>query len=103
MASAELALVPGTVNCPVAGSHISVGRTGDVDVSKPPALLPPTIRTFPSGRITALCCRRGKCMLPVNFQAGVAAFKSIVSAVAVGGSDPPTMATLPGEYITAGP
>ena len=29
-------------------------------------------------------------MLLVNFQAGVAAFRSMISAVAVGGSEPPT-------------
>src|ERR1051325_2989891 len=92
-----------TVNCPVAGSHISVGSTGELEVSKPLALLPPTIKTFPSGRMTALCWRRGKCMLEVNFQAGVVAFRSIISDVAVGGSDPPKKATLPGEYSTAGP
>src|ERR1051326_4984377 len=92
-----------TVNWPVAGSHISVGNTGELDVSNPLALLPPTIKTFPSGRMTALCCLRGKCMLLVNFHAGVVALRSIVSAVAVGGSAPPNTATLPGEYITAGP
>ena len=92
-----------TVNAPVAGFHISVGSTGVEELSKPLPLLPPTMSTFPSGRMTALCWRRAKCIAPVNFQAGVAAFRSMISAVAVGGSAPPTTRTLPESYIRAGP
>ena len=45
----------------------------------------------------------GKRWLANPFHAGVVAFKSIISDVAVGGLAPPMIATFPGAYITAGP
>src|SRR5262245_20729163 len=91
-----------TVNCPVAGSHISVGNTGWVLSSNPEPLLPPTTKTLPSGRSTAFCWRRGKFIVPLNFHAGLEALRSIDSVVAVGGSDPPRTSTFPESYITPG-
>src|SRR5437899_6386046 len=98
-----VAMLAITVNCPVAGSHISVGNTGWVESSNPEPLLPPTTKTVPSGRRTALCWRRGKFIEPFNFHAGVEALRSIDSVVAVGGSDPPRTSTFPESYITPGP
>jgi hypothetical protein len=47
-------------------------------------LLPPVTRTLPSGRSVALCCFRLSAMGATACQAGVAAVRSITSAVFVG-------------------
>jgi hypothetical protein len=47
--------------------------------------------------------RRGCAMLPVGVQAGVGAFRSMISLFAVGGSAPPTNMILPSSYMAAEP
>src|SRR5918997_1082954 len=93
------------VQAPVAGSHISAGRTEPEASLKPvsmplPTEVPPVTSTLPSARTVAFMCRRGYCIEPVHCHP-FAVFRSMVSAVLVGGPPPPTISTLPGSYITA--
>ena len=84
----------------VAGSHISAANTGVLVLLNPGPLVPPVTSTFPSGRSVALSCRRAKAIEATERQAGVDAFRSMTSAVLVGGSPPPMTKTLPSSYIT---
>src|SRR6266516_1551696 len=79
-----MVLLASWVQCPVFGFHASAAWTAPDKVLKPPALVPPVTSTWPSGRIVAFRCRRGKCMLSVLLQCGPVTLRSIVSAVAVG-------------------
>src|SRR3954463_11075305 len=98
----------------VAGSHISAYSTAPAGLSNPGRLLPPVTSTFPSGRSVVLSCRRPIDIGATERQEGVAAFRSITSAEALGrivgvalGSGsrgfPPTMSTLPSAYIAHQP
>ena len=86
-----------------AGCHSSAVYTAPLAVLNPAALLPPVTSTVPSGSTVALSWRRALAMVPAGCQAGVGRFKSIFSAVARGGSFPPTINTFPGSYMTAVP
>src|SRR2546422_10043753 len=90
------------VQMPVDGSHTSVGKTGDDELSNPPPLLPPVTSTVPSGSSVPLCWRRANPIDAVFVHLGEDEFRSMVSAVLVGGSPPPAYKILPASYITAG-
>ena len=70
---------------------------------KPGPDVPPVPSTLPSGSIVRFICRRARFIEPVVCQVGPGTFRSITSAVAVGGSPPPARRILPGSYITADP
>src|SRR5262245_3106339 len=91
------------VQVSVVGSHISAAKTGVLGLLNPGPLVPPVTSTFPSGRRVAFCCRRANAIEPTDRHAGVDAFRSITSAVLVGGSEPPATRTLPSSYITDDP
>src|SRR5438093_12910002 len=55
--------------------------------TKPPPLVPPVMSTSPSGRMVELRCRWGTDIEPALVHVGEAAFRSIISAVAVGTGD----------------
>ena len=71
----------------VVGFHSSAARAASPVLmsTKPPPVVPPVMSTCPSGRIVELRCRRRNAIEPALDQLGEAAFKSIFSAVAVGG------------------
>src|SRR6266542_524811 len=52
--------------------------------TNPPPVVPPVMSTVPSGRMVELRCRRGRAIDPALVHDGVAALRSIFSAVAVG-------------------
>src|SRR5204863_10064702 len=69
---------------------------------------PPLTKTFPSGSKVSLWSLRGPSIGAVYFHEGLALFKSMISAVAVGREPPlygaflvpPISSTLPSSYIT---
>lgn len=100
---------------PVTGSHNSDAYAGSLDfvfgLSDP--LDPPVTSTLPSGSKVALWSLRPPAIDAVYCQTGLALFRSIISAVAVGSveqvveygahEDPPVSSTLPSWYITDEP
>src|SRR5262249_39599153 len=104
------------VHFPVLGSQISVFKTAErkspsgLVISPPPGslygvavLVPAPTHNVPSPPPVAFCCRRLWGIDSVNRQAGLAAVRSITSAVSVGGKLPPRISTLPGSYMTQDP
>src|SRR5207249_8939612 len=91
------------VNVSEFGSHISAASTGQFWLSYCEPQLPPVTRTFPSGRIVVFGCRLGLAIALTGRQAGEALVMSITSALAVGGSPPPAINTLPTSYMTPVP
>ena len=91
------------VQTPVAGSHSSADKTGVAALLNPGPLVPPVTSTFPSGSTVVFICRRATLIEPTARHAGTPAFRSMTSAVLVGGSAPPTVRIFPGSYITAPP
>ena len=89
----------------VAGFHSSAVSTGmpALALLNPGPRVPPTASTFPSGSMTAFSDRRAALIDPTARHVGLGVFRSITSAVLVGGSPPPTIRILPGSYITALP
>ena len=85
------------------GSTVRPTRPAVAVLLKPLPEVPPVASTVPSGNKVALSWRRGWLIEPVKRHAGAGAFRSMISAVAVGGSPPPTTRTLPASYITAEP
>src|SRR5262245_55363302 len=90
---------------PVAGSHNSATFTANASLVPANAfsVVPPLAITLPSARRVALNWRRTLLIEPVADQVGLAWFRSMVSAVATGGWQPPTYRILPGAYCTAEP
>src|SRR5213078_4024808 len=89
---------------PVLGLQSSAAWTAPAKLLKPGALVPPVTSTSPVGRIVAFMCRRAYAIEPVYLHAGLASFRSMTSAVFVGGSSPPPAYRIfPGSYMTADP
>src|SRR6266404_2098419 len=93
-----------SVHVSVAGSHNSADNSAWVSSLNPGPLVPPVIRTLPSGRTVPFKWRRGWNIDWVNRHAGDGSFRSTTSAVLVGGvMSPPAIKIFPGRYITAVP
>src|SRR5947208_4058593 len=90
------------VQAPVDGFHSSATYTGEDELSNPEPLLPPVTSTVPSGSSVPLFCRRAYVIDEVAVHFGNDEFKSMISAVLVGGSSPPAYRILPASYMTAG-
>src|SRR6266850_8433701 len=88
---------------PVAGVHSSASYTAPAGFEKPVSAVPPVTSTAPVGSSVAFICRRACAIEPVYVHVGLALFKSMISAVLVGGSPPPAYRIFPGSYITADP
>ncbi len=91
------------VQVSVAGFHNSAAKTGVVALLCPGPDVPPVASTVPSGNSVLLTWRRGMFMDATERHDGVAAFRSMTSAVAVGGSAPPATRILPSAYMAAVP
>src|SRR5262245_39447712 len=100
--NAELALASG-LKLSVAGSQSSARYTGFVASLNPGPDVPPVTRTVPSGSSVALTWRRAMLMDATARHVGNGSFRLMTSAVAVGGSPPPSTRILPSAYITAEP
>src|SRR5437870_13765742 len=110
-------LAASVVHCLVFGSQSSASRAASPGLmsTKPPPVVPPVMSTVPSGRMVELRCRRGTDIDATLVHAGDGAFRSMISAVAVGtdafasgvgqfGSPPPPAYRIfPASYITAVP
>src|SRR2546421_7367641 len=83
------ALLASVVHVPVAGLHSSAAWTAPAALLNPEALVPPVTSTSPVGKIVAFMCRRAYAIEPVYLHVGFALFRSMTSAVFVGGWDPP--------------
>src|SRR5207249_5619692 len=98
------ALLASVVHVPVVALHSSAACTAPTASLKPGALVPPVTNTSPVGKIVAFMCRRAYAIEPVYLHAGLASFRSMTSAVFVGGSSPPPAYRIfPGSYMTADP
>src|SRR6478672_8074019 len=87
------------VQVSVAGFHNSAAKTGVPALLCPGPYVPPVTSTVPSGNSVLLRWRRGMLMDATERHDGVSAFRSMTSAVAVGGSAPPATRILPSAYI----
>src|SRR5690348_16501070 len=97
------ALSARAVQRPVVGLQTSAVRTAPVRLLNPAPAVPPVTSTSPVGSRVAFIWRRANHIEPVYVQVGFATFKSMISAVLVGGSPPPAYRIFPGSYITADP
>ena len=87
-----------------AGSHSSAASTALLvgAVLNPTASVPPVTSTLPSASRVPLCWRRATLIWPTKLHVA-APPRSIISAVLVGVSPPPTMRIFPASYMTAVP
>jgi hypothetical protein len=83
------AFLASVVQRPVAGLHNSASYTAPAGFEKPVSAVPPVTSTSPVGSSVAFICRRACAIEPVYAHVGVALFRSMSSAVLVGGSPPP--------------
>src|SRR2546430_5430947 len=97
------ALLASVVHVPVAGLHSSAAWTAPAALLNPEALVPPVTSTSPVGKIVAFICRRAYAIAPVYRHAGLSSFRSMTSAVFVGGVSFPATAILRGGLITVAP
>src|SRR6266852_9143360 len=97
------ALRASVVHRPVAGVHSSASYTAPAGLLKPVSAVPPVTSTSPVGSSVAFICRRACAIEPEYVHVGLALFKSMISALLVGGSPPPAYTIFPGSYITADP
>src|SRR2546429_3078389 len=97
-------LLASVVQVPVVGFQSSATWTAPAKLLKPGALVPPVTNTSPVGKIVAFMCRRAYAIEPVYLHAGLASFRSMTSAVFVGGLyPPPPSSTFPCLYPTCDP
>src|SRR5438067_13434239 len=98
------ALLASVVQVSVVGLQSSAAWTAPAELLNPGAPVPPVANTSPVGRIVAFRCRRAYAIEPVYLHVGLASFRSMTSAVFVGGLyPPPAYRIFPGSYMTADP